>query len=189
MIFNTTQSPRHNVFVSFQHADQHYKDLFIDMMGDDIVNKSVGNGDIDDGLRVDTTRMQIREGFIRQASVTVVLIGPCTWQRKHVDWEISYSLTTSQIKPTRNGLLGMLLPNHSNYQSRQFSHKLIPPRLSDNCGNSSSYALIYDWSYDPLEVKNRIDVAFDRRSNLTPNNSRLQFGRNRSGQCSTGWSD
>ena len=90
-------TPRHNVFVSYQHDDQYYQDLFVAMMGDDIINKSVGNGDIDDGLRVDTTRMRIREDHIRQASVTVVLIGPCTWQRKHVDWEISYSLATSRI--------------------------------------------------------------------------------------------
>ena len=180
-------TPRHNVFVSYQHDDQYYQDLFVAMMGDDIINKSVGNGDIDDGLRVDTTRMRIREDHIRQASVTVVLIGPCTWQRKHVDWEISYSLATSRIKPVRNGLLGILLPNHSNYQTSQFSHSLIPPRLSDNCYGDAPYAYIYNWSNNAQDVKSWIDDAFNRRSNVLPVNSRPQFGRNRSGECWEGW--
>ncbi len=56
------------------------------MMGHDIVDESVGDGDIDDdNLATETIRQRIRDNFIRDATVTVVLIGPCTWQRKHVD--------------------------------------------------------------------------------------------------------
>lgn len=82
------QSERHKVFVSFHHEDEHYKDEFTTMMNGNIVDRSVGDGDIDDTAQMDTIRQRIRDGFIRDASVTVVLIGPCTWQRKHVDWEI-----------------------------------------------------------------------------------------------------
>ena len=42
------QASRHKVFISFHHDDQTYKDWFVDMMGDDIVDESVGDGDIDD---------------------------------------------------------------------------------------------------------------------------------------------
>ena len=79
------QPPRHKVFVSFHHDDQKYKDWFVTVMKDDIVDKSVEDGDIDDRIKVETIRQKIRDDFIADATVTIVLIGPCTWQRKHVD--------------------------------------------------------------------------------------------------------
>ena len=63
------------------------------MMGDLIVNTSVEEDDIGDtDLARETIRQEIREGYTRQASVTVVLIGPSTWQRMHVALEIHYSI-------------------------------------------------------------------------------------------------
>ena len=50
--------------------------------------------------------------------MTIVLIGPCTWQRKHVDWEIGASLRKTR-KNSRCGLLGILLPNHPDYKKLQ----------------------------------------------------------------------
>ena len=82
-------SPRHKVFISFHHEDQFYKDRFAQIMEYDIVDKSVEDGDIDDNLMVETIRQKIRDDFIADATVTVVLIGTTTWQRKHVDWEIA----------------------------------------------------------------------------------------------------
>ena len=82
------------------------------MMEYDIVERSVGDGDIEDNLRVETIRRRIRDEFIADATVTVVLIGPATWQRKHVDWEIGSSLRATRTN-SRCGLLGILLPSHS----------------------------------------------------------------------------
>ena len=85
------QAPRHKVFVSFHHEDQYYKDTFVEWMEGDIVDQSVEDGDIDDdNLSAEAIREKIRDEFIRDATVTVVLIGQCTWQRKHVDWEIGF---------------------------------------------------------------------------------------------------
>ncbi|WP_424945847.1 hypothetical protein [Candidatus Spongiihabitans sp.] len=47
---------RHKVFVSFHHEDQQYKDFFVSMMGDDIVDKSVGDGDINNSNATETMR-------------------------------------------------------------------------------------------------------------------------------------
>ena len=88
-----TSTPRHKVFLSYHHEeDQWYKDLFLHFMKDDVVDKSVSDGDIDsDDLKVETTRQYIRDDFIADATVTIVLIGRCTWRRKYVDWEIGSS--------------------------------------------------------------------------------------------------
>ena len=179
--------PKHKVFVSFHHDDQCYKDDFVRMMEDDIVDKSVGDGDIDDDpLKTETTRQKIRDKFISDATVTVVLIGPCTWQRKHVDWEIGSSLRDTRLN-SRCGLLGILLPNHTNYGTKQYTPELIPPRLADNCGGRDPFARIYNWTTDVTSVRSWIHRAFDRRDRTPPDNSLTQFKHNRSGQCWRGW--
>ena len=180
-------APRHKVFVSFHHEDQIYKNLFVDMMEGNIVDKSVEDRDIGDTILTETIRQKIRDEFIRDATVTVVLIGPCTWQRKHVDWEIGSSLRKT-ILNSRCGLLGILLPNHANYDSGEYTPRLIPPRLADNCGRGDPFSRIYNWSNNSASVRSWIHRAFERRDGTPPDNSRSQFKNNRSGDCEKGWS-
>ena len=180
---------RHNVFISYFHRDdQEYKDRFVRMMGDCIIDKSVNFGAIDDNnAPTEATLQRIREDYIAQVSVTVVLIGSCTWQRKYVDWEIGASLRCTATNP-RSGLLGILLPGHPNSGTRQCNPRLIPPRLADNWGEDNSFASIYDWTTDADMVDEWIHAAFlRRRKEPPPNNSRHPFGRNWNGDCRRGW--
>lgn len=184
----TQQIPRHKVFISYHHdSDQRYKDLFASMVWGDIVDKSVGDGDIDDdNLKVETIRRKIREEFIRDATVTVVLIGPCTWQRKHVDWEIGSSLSSTSAN-SRCGLLGILLPNHSDASQRTYNPRRIPPRLADNTTGTDPFAKIYNWPSSAETVRGWIHEAFQRRDGTPPRNNRPQFRNNRSGDPIAGW--
>ncbi len=186
------QTPRHKVFISFHHDDQKYKDRFVRMMKGNVVDKSVEDGDIDDqNMKTTTIRQKIRDEFIADATVTVVLIGPCTWQRKHVDWEIGSSLRKTKKNP-RCGLLGILIPNHPNFKKQKYNPRLIPPRLADNCKGDDPYACIYRWSGSTNEVnrvRQWIHQSFQRRDGTPPNNSREQFSDNRSSDCSKGWQD
>ena len=183
--------PRHKVFISFHNADMAYKNQFVQMLGGDIVDKSVNVDDIDDStpIKVDTIRRIIRDDYIADATVTVVLVGPCTWQRKHVDWEIGSSLRDTKNN-SRCGLLGIFLPNHPNSNSSTYNPRLVPPRLADNNGGENDpYAILYNRPTSAREVRQWIDRAFNRRGGSPPNNSRQQFKRNRSGSCSAGWQD
>lgn len=180
-------TPRHKVFVSYYHEDQYYKDKFVRMMGYNFLDRSIGYGDIDDvNISAETIRQRIRDEFIRDATVTVVLVGPCTWQRKHVDWEIGSSLRSTKLN-SRCGLLGIWLPNHPDAGRENYRKSLLPPRLADNYGSNSSFAKIYDWSSDSRTVRKWIHAAFERKTQVQPNNAREQFGKNRSGDCSKGW--
>lgn len=187
-----SQAPRHRVFISYHHEDQAYKDWFIQMMGDDIVDESVEDGDIDDdNLATETIRQRIRDDFIRDATVTIVLVGPCTWQRKHVDWEIGSSLRDTKSN-SRCGLLGILLPHHPDHGKKTIDPRLVPPRLADNCTGDEPFASIYDLPESSIESTTRrwVHRAFlRRRKEPPPVNSRSQFRRNRSGPCSQGWTD
>ena len=187
------QAPRHKVFISYHHEmDQQHKDRFARMMGGDIVDKSVEDGDIEDtNLKTATIRQKIRDNFIADATVTVVLIGPCTWRRKHVDWEIGSSIRKTK-KNSRCGLLGIILPNHPDYGTGKYNLRLLPPRLADNCDGNDPYALVRKLPRGNLRERTRrirkwIHEAFVRRNGRPPNNGRKQFANNRSGKCSADW--
>jgi hypothetical protein len=176
---------RHKVFVSYHHAnDQYYRNRFEQLFSgayDIMVSKSVQIGDINTYLPTETIRQKIRDEYLRDSTVTVVLIGAETWQRKHVDWEIGSSIRNTQFNP-RSGLIGILLPTYSRpyNEPNNYTSNTIPPRLHDNiqCG----FAKVYNWSEDPKVVHDWIHEAFDRRNKVNPDNSYDSFVNNRSGE-------
>ena len=185
------RTPKRKVFISYHDTDEDrsYKDRFVRKGKNVFVDKSVDTGDIDDtNLKVATIRQKIRDDYIRDATVTIVLIGPRTWQRKHVDWEIGGSLRKTK-KNSRCGLLGVVLPNHPDYGKKKRSPRLMPPRLADNCKGDDPYALIYDWPQGRAERRLRewIQRAFVRRDGTPPDNSRDSFARNRTRDHCKGW--
>ena len=178
---------RHKVFVSFHSKDKRRRSKFVNMLDGYIVDRSVRDGDIDKGLKAAEIRRQIRDYFIADATVTVVLVGRCTWQRRYVDWEIGASLTDTRHN-ARCGLLGILLPSHPNYGKDNYNSRLIPPRLARNLGGDSPFADLYDWTGDEAKLAEWIDRAFLRRNkDPPPDNSYRHFAKNRKTECSEGW--
>lgn len=173
---------RHKCFISYHHAnDQEYKERFVtffDDIEDVFIDKSVGDGDISDDCKTETIWQIIRDNYLSDSTVTIVLIGTETWKRKYIDWEISSSIRDTKNN-SRSGLIGILLPTHPSYGKKHYNKSIIPPRLYDNqkCG----FAKIYNWSEEPKAIKKWIEDAFERRSTVTPDNSRDLFKHNRSG--------
>jgi len=66
---------------------------------------------------------QIRNKYLLDTTVTIVLIGSCTHSRRYVDWELKSSLRQGNYTP--NGVLGIILPS-------QGSSAYMPPRLEEN---------------------------------------------------------
>lgn len=174
-------SSTHKVFISFHSEDIYYKNeferLFHEIHGV-IISRSVDTGDISNYLQTDTVRQKIRDEYLRDSSVTVVLVGANTWQRKHVDWEIASSIRDTAYNP-RSGLIGILLPTYPGYYQNQYNSYTIPPRLYDNIANG--YALMYSWSNEPTQVQDWIHEAYLRKSRIIPNNAYPSFVNNRSG--------
>ncbi len=174
--------PRHKVFISYHHAnDQSYRNRFENLFAnihDVIVSKSVQIGDINPFIDTDTLRQKIRDEYLSDSTVTVVLVGKDTWQRKHVDWEISASIRQTKNSP-RSGLLGILLPTYPRPSPTEYYIYTIPPRLYDNF--TCSFAKLYGWSEDPRLIQTWIHEAFEKRNRINPDNSFASFKNNRSG--------
>lgn len=180
---------KHRVFLSFHHAgDQLYKDRFVREFGHVFVDHSVRNGDIRSDVLTDTIARRIRDEFIRDATVTVVLVGNQTWQRKHVDWEIRSSLRGTRAN-ARTGLIGVLLPSYRKLFSEVaratsdgrafYTPHNLPPVLAQNTG---SYAKVLAWPTSSSELSDWIHQAFNRRNQQPdPSLAGDRFARNRSG--------
>ena len=191
MTTNQITSPK--VFISYYHADdQVYKDRLVQALDSKTMDMSVSPGDIhDENLPLDDIRRRIRDDHIADATVTIVLIGPCTWQRKHVDWEISASIIDRRNNK-RCGLVGLLLPSHPDYHKRPQNRnpRLVPPRLARNIGGNNPFAVVYDWPKNGLSKKvlPKIYTAFLRRNETPwPDDGLPLFRNNRTSNCRRGW--
>ena len=80
--FTTTERrdylPIHKVFISYYHEeDQDYKEKLVKMGEDNgiFIDRSVDTGDIDPHLPPQTIRRKIRDDYLRDSTVTIVLVG------------------------------------------------------------------------------------------------------------------
>ncbi len=163
---------KHKVFISYyHHDDEKYKIQFEKLFGDLFINKSVEPGDINSDNKDEYIKRLIRENYISDSSVIIVLIGPKTLCRKHVDWEIYAGLYKNA------GLVGLILPEHINYGEKNYQIGTMPKRFEDNL--KSKYAKVWDWTENRNQIKNIIEKTFVNRNPKLKNNSRKQMQRNR----------
>jgi MTH538 TIR-like domain (DUF1863) len=166
---------KRKTFISYYHKDdQNSRTKFENIFGDLIVSKSVEYGDIDSENSDEYIKQLIQKEYLADTTVLVVLIGPKTKCRKHVDWEISGALNL-KVGDSNAGLLGILLPSHSDFGTGQATYDLMPARLADNF--KSGYAIIREWTDDRVKMQGYIDEAFEKRASMADKriNSRIQM--------------
>lgn len=164
--------PRHKCFISYHHEnDQYYKNYLSDWAKENnvFIDDSVETGDISDSLRDDEIREIIRDEYLRNTTVTILLVGTDTKYRKHVDWELYSSMYDGKVNK-KSGIVVILLPTakseycraaHEGEKAEIFSKitnwtsdlskaeyekrfPYLPERIIDNL-NSNSKISIVNW--------------------------------------------
>ena len=105
----------HKVFISHHHEnDQEFKENLVDFGKRHaiFVDRSVDTGDIPDDWTDERIRRVIRDQYLRDSTVTIVLVGQQTRRRKHVDWEIYSSMYDGSVNK-RSGIVVINLPGIS----------------------------------------------------------------------------
>ena len=125
----------HKVFISYHHDnDQQYKEALVEF-GERysiFVDRSVDTGDIPDTWTDEQIRRAIRDRYLKDSTVTVVLVGAETSRRKHVDWEIHSSMYDGSVNK-RSGIVVINLPGISNYFGAPYGDEekqLLYPEIS-----------------------------------------------------------
>jgi hypothetical protein len=161
----------HKCFISYHKADQVAVDNFCEKFEGTFIRRGQAmSDDIINSDNTDYVMQRIRELYLRDSTVTIVLIGKCTWARRFVDWETQSSLR----KPSKglpNGLVAIQLWE---------SYSKLPERV--NLNTNSEYSKFYKYPANSTSLKNMIEEAFKARTekvNLTIN-PRDRFSNNRS---------
>ena len=184
----------HKVFISYHHDnDQRYKEALVDF-GERysiFVDRSVDTGDIPHTWTDEQIRRAIRDRYLRDSTVTVVLVGTEPRRRKHVDWEIHSSMYDGSVNK-RSGIVVINLPGISDYfhapygeQEKRLLYPNItswttidkraeyerryprmPSRLIDNLMKSDVTISVVPWERINGEtLKFLIEAAFRNRAN------------------------
>ncbi len=181
----------HRVFISYYHKnDQWYKNRLVELgwQHSIFIDASVDTGDISDDLSDEKIREIIRDEYLRDSTVTIVLVGTETKRRKHVDWEI-YSSMYDGVVNKKSGILAINLPRTSEsftaphdgekgsvypdvtswtsvdtraeYESQ---YPYMPDRLIDNLLKPEAKVSVAPWSrIDAAKLKFLVDAAFEDR--------------------------
>ncbi len=155
------KASRHKCFVSFHHADEDGAKAFIETFEDAFIPRVLGVSDEDDFI--DSTDSgyvmdQIREKYLTDSTVTIVLVGKCTWARRYVDWEV-YSTLRNDKNNKRSGLMAITLPS-----AAQYPGKRLPPRVADNVDGDKRYARWWKYPQSVSSLQLLIEKAFQART-------------------------
>ena len=176
---------RHKCFISYHHDDQEEVDEFVATFDDErkvFIARGIGlqmEQDIIDSTDTEYVMRRIRELYLKDSTVTIVLMGKCTWARRYVDWEIQASLRHGETV-TPNGLLGIKLPSFPKRGGRFPERLLMNLKQSDD--QEDCYARLMEYPSRKDTLANAIDAAFNRRKTHTKwiVNPRERFIYNRS---------
>jgi hypothetical protein len=152
---------KRKIFVSYHHhGDQAYYDALAkmcddcDFLTDRSVNRLIGSDDPEYQER------RIREEYMSGTSVTLLLCGAQTYQRKFVDWEIYATLYKEK------GLIGILLPLVA--PDPITGKYTVPSRLHTNI--ESGYALWRTWqNLSAANLRSWIEEALNKDKILIMN--------------------
>lgn len=158
---------RRKCFISYHHADQSEVSQFVrtfDHVHDAFIVRGLGqemSEDIINSTNTDYVMSRIRQLYLENSSVTIVMLGKCTWARRYVDWEIQSSLRQGE-STIPNGLLAIKLPSYA------YGEQIFPDRLNKNLKQSDRqedcYARWMDYPGTTDQLVNAIEEAYQRRS-------------------------
>lgn len=103
----------HKVFVSFHHAnDQKYKEGLVSWAEKNkvFIDGSVDMGEIPEDWDDQKIREYIRDEHLKDTTVTILLVGTETKNRKHIDWELYSSMYDGTVNK-KSGIIVILLPS------------------------------------------------------------------------------
>lgn len=147
----------HKVFISYHHdRDQYYKNYLV-RMGSEyeiFLDRSVDTGDISEDLSDESIRRKIRDEYLRDSTITIVLVGLETKRRKHIDWEIYSSMIDGQVNK-RSGIFVVNLSPTGNALctvSHSGEKETVYPEISswENVNSRAEYERRYPYLSDRI---------------------------------------
>jgi len=155
---------RHKCFLSYHVEDADEVAAFVDEHGEVFIPRVLGVTSEDDFIDSSNTNYvmdRIREKYLTDSTVTIVMVGKCTWSRRFVDWEV-YSTLRNDTNNRLNGLMAITLPSVASDSSRQLPARVDDNRLGDD--GDDGYARWWKYPKTSDSLRSHIEVAFQSRA-------------------------
>jgi hypothetical protein len=155
---------RHKCFLAYHVDDADEVAYFLDQYGDVLIPRVLGVTSEDDFIDSSDTNYvmdQIREKYLTDSTVTIVMIGKCTWSRRFVDWEV-YSSLRHDTNNKRSGLMAITLPSVASDSARQLPARVEDNRLGDD--GDEGYARWWKYPKTSASLRSHIETAFQSRA-------------------------
>lgn len=176
---------KRKVFISHYKGDKDEIEAFIKKFATEenvFIPKVLGANDNDnfiDSTNTDYVMTQIKNKYLDDSTVTIVLVGSCTHGRRYVDWELKSSLRQGSYTP--NGVMGIILPSKG-------KNAYLPPRLEANWekGHGNCYARYWIYPSSPKELHDWIEDAYDARTSrahLIKNSQDMMKNNGKCNEC------
>ena len=200
-------SVKHKVFISYHHDnDQEYKNGLVTFGKNNglFIDGSVDTGDISDDLSDEQIREIIRDDYLSDTTVTILLVGTETKHRKHVDWELYSSMFDGKVNH-KFGILVILLPsarseyftaaheiekrivfpnttNWTSIKSREEYERrypYMPDRIIDNLLKPKAKISVVNWEdLNAEKLRTMIDCAYNDKDTCEYDLSRAMRRKN-----------
>lgn len=125
------------------------------------IPRVIGVSDEDDFIDSEDTdyvMRRVRDKYLGDSTVTIVMVGQCTWARRYVDWEVYSSLRNAPGRP-RNGLMAVTLPSVASDPNRR-----LPVRVDDNVDGTAGYARWFKYPTSASQLRGNIETVFGYRT-------------------------
>ena len=184
----------HKVFITYHHKNDQCRKaelLRINEKHRIFIDKSVHTGDISDHLDDETIRRKVRDDYLRDSTVTILLVGTETRGRKHIDWELYSSMIDGSVNK-KSGILVINLPStksnlgtvgHGSDEKMQvfpeisqwvavntraeYQHRYpyVPERIIDNLLADKAHISVVPWAraINPDNLRFLINATFEDR--------------------------
>ncbi|HEC2553943.1 TPA: TIR domain-containing protein [Raoultella ornithinolytica] len=193
----------HKTFLSYHHKnEQDLKEELIEKHGgESFIDKSVSDGDIEETNAEETIMRTIREDYLADSTVVVVLVGEKTALRKYVNSEIQAALwnkPTGLIAVVRNEIYDKIFSEstcsnnscncgiklrritsfYDDYMpylvgaNHRYANEAHTPHFEDNM----VYCSVVKYSVFLNNPGKYIDAAFDKREKIEPSVKRNKEG-------------
>lgn len=141
-----TSTTQPYIFISHAAADAHFANRIEELLSELQIQAWNFNTQVAPG----EAYIDKAKSALESCSHIFVLIGPVTKESQWVDMEMEVAMSARETSPGAS-LIGIILPNHDDFNRPYYEPELVPMRLHDFVRQDA--ALIKKWSENVEDIK------------------------------------
>jgi len=142
-----------NIYISYNHIDQYFKDKLDKIIGNKYhIKSSPQEYSIKNNFNKYLEQLESED-----EDIVIVLMGTDTYKTKSVNWDIEYGLSHDSC------IIGLCLPTNDDYRKKTVNTNKLPMKFVNNL--YTGYASYFDWTDNIDELEKYISITYNQKMN------------------------